>query len=564
MTVLVSWVWSSITCAGFMVVTLVSVVVFQPAAIQSFLIFVIPVAIQLALCGGLVCLIPCAPLFAADIRSLPRSNIIGLLAIVLSSLVAFLTLIPAGHRLFFDEDIYLGMGQSVFADGRALICHQGIVDFDRLRCASGGYNKEPPGWPVLLGLAFRVLPVTEATGFALNRSLFLASILFTFLTAKRMFGAAAGMYATAAFAWLPQGLVWASTTVAEPSAALFAVIVVYATLLASERQGTGPWIGVVTLAYAAATMRPESALVFPLIAALLACTGVVPRLGRYAPIVLVVSTLAVCLLVLHYATVIGESWGSPGARFAPEYFPKNFVSNTRFYAWDPRHPTVVTAAALVGLFTGGAARRKLGILVWFSLFAGVFLFFYAGSYNFGVDVRFAVVSYMPLCILGGVGLARIASYLHQFGPAWAANGIVVASLLVGCSSPMSAARTNGSEAWAARADHEASLLFAELVPRHALVITHHTGLFQMLGKSSILTPIVSGNRRLLRDMLEQFPRGVYFHYNVWCDYGDAVQEELCKKVLELGEWQTVAEHMEKDQRFVLFKLVEVAEEQVVE
>ena len=45
--------------------------------------------------------------------------------------------------------------------------------------------------------------------------------------------------------------------------------------------------------------------------------------------------------------------------------------------------------------------------VWFLLFWGIFIFFYAGSYNYGADVRFALVSYIPIALIAGYGAAAL-------------------------------------------------------------------------------------------------------------------------------------------------------------
>jgi hypothetical protein len=52
------------------------------------------------------------------------------------------------------------------------------------------------------------------------------------------------------------------------------------------------------------------------------------------------------------------------------------------------------------------------ILLWFILFYGIFLFFYAGSYKYGADVRFALVSFMPLAVLSGMGADRLREGLE--------------------------------------------------------------------------------------------------------------------------------------------------------
>ena len=68
-----------------------------------------------------------------------------------------------------------------------------------------------------------------------------------------------------------------------------------------------------------------------------------------------------------------------------------------------RYPALFTACALIGLFAGGRYLKKLPVLVWFVLTWGIFLFFYAGSYNYGADVRYSVVSTAPLAVLEGAG-----------------------------------------------------------------------------------------------------------------------------------------------------------------
>ena len=67
----------------------------------------------------------------------------------------------------------------------------------------------------------------------------------------------------------------------------------------------------------------------------------------------------------------------------------------------------------------GAGIRRLALpglfLLWFLMFWGIFLFFYAGSYKYGADVRFALVSFMPLAVLAGLGADRLRA-----GIAWIA------------------------------------------------------------------------------------------------------------------------------------------------
>ena len=47
------------------------------------------------------------------------------------------------------------------------------------------------------------------------------------------------------------------------------------------------------------------------------------------------------------------------------------------------------------------------IAFYFLLFFGIALLFYAGSYDYGADIRYSLATYPPLAILGGLGLARL-------------------------------------------------------------------------------------------------------------------------------------------------------------
>ena len=51
-------------------------------------------------------------------------------------------------------------------------------------------------------------------------------------------------------------------------------------------------------------------------------------------------------------------------------------------------------------------RERLAMAVYFLLFFAIDLVFYAGSYNYGADVRYSLMTYPPIAVLGGLGAAR--------------------------------------------------------------------------------------------------------------------------------------------------------------
>ena len=169
----------------------------------------------------------------------------------------------------------------------------------------------------------------------------------------------------------------------------------------------------------ACQFRPESALIA--VPAGLILVFMIPKelltVRFYAFILLGITLLSPHLI--HLYAVKGEGWGAPGGgKFALKYFDENFRVNALFYLKNSRFPLFVTVLFFVGLglpilrvATQGKKmkttvesflwREKGVLLSWFLMFWGIFLVFYAGSYNYGADVRFSLLSYIPMAVLAG-------------------------------------------------------------------------------------------------------------------------------------------------------------------
>ena len=95
----------------------------------------------------------------------------------------------------------------------------------------------------------------------------------------------------------------------------------------------------------------------------------------------------------------------------------------------------------------------MAMACYFLLFFGIALLFYAGSYDYGADVRYSLATYPPLAVLGGLGMAArphgssASTPGLPAAPALAAAAVVLQFLWY---SPVVRATTDG--AWAARAD----------------------------------------------------------------------------------------------------------------
>ena len=205
--------------------------------------------------------------------------------------------------------------------------------------------------------------------------------------------------------------------------------------------------------------------------------------------------LAMILLLphfLHFIAVGGQSWGAEGAKFSVDYFWNNLAVNGPYYLNNGGFPVLLSALALIGLvFSRTDLKFRLLMAVWFFLFWGVLLFFYAGSYHYGADVRFALVTFMPLSVLAGLGSERVRSWAESIGHAFGASkgttadaidrnpmkgksvGILIGLVLLFTWLPfLPMIRMIGQEAWGARYDHLYAVEFIEKIPDRSIVLTH--------------------------------------------------------------------------------------------
>ena len=67
-----------------------------------------------------------------------RMGALAAVAVALTVCVA-----PRTNRIYYDEQIYQSIGQNLADLRLAQVCNDGAVEYGRLQCASGEYNKQP-------------------------------------------------------------------------------------------------------------------------------------------------------------------------------------------------------------------------------------------------------------------------------------------------------------------------------------------------------------------------------------------------------------------------------------
>jgi hypothetical protein len=236
------------------------------------------------------------------------------------------------------------------------------------------------------------------------------------------------------------------------------------------------------------------------------------------------------------------------------YAARNIGVNGWFFLRDARFPAAFTALAAIGCVAPRARAGRSTFVVCFALFFGVTLFFYAGSYDYGADVRYSLAAYPSIAVLAGLGAAQLVRWM-QPRVAPAAASILVASLLVGqfVLAYLPVVRSGSDTAWAARADVEFARSFARKLPPDAYVLTHNPGMFQVWGVNAGQMSFVADAGELDR-LGARFGGGVYLHWNYWCNTEDRVHRALCAKVRALRPASPVAERRAGDQFFSFYRM----------
>ncbi|HEY2433919.1 MAG TPA: glycosyltransferase family 39 protein [Vicinamibacterales bacterium] len=463
---------------------------------------------------------------------------------------------PATNRIYYDEQIYESVAQNLTDLHRAQMCNQGTVEYQRLQCERSEYNKEPYGYPHLLSVVYRLFGVSSRSPHVLNGLVHGATTWVVFMVTLVFFRdpRAAGFAALAA-AIIPEQVLWSHTAASEPASALAAGWVLLAAGAYVRLRSTASLVMVAAAGAYAMTYRPEMpVLALPVAAAIVLMASRELKTGRLWLAAAGAVALSIVSLA-HLASVRHEGWGTQGPRLALMFLGPNLRINGWFYLWDARFPVALTALAVFGAWL--RRSRAVGVmLLWLLAFAGIYVLFYAGSYDYGADIRYSLLTYAPIAVLAGLGAATLSRTLDA-RPLTAGRGvsIVVAALTLQATWYLPLMRAVGEEAWAARADVAFAEATAKTLPRNALVLTHNPGMFHVWGISAAQLSIAADQPEYVRrDLNRRYAGGVYIHWNFWCNVSDPVQNAFCTHVLSSFRTTRIAEFRERDYRYAFYRI----------
>jgi Dolichyl-phosphate-mannose-protein mannosyltransferase len=474
----------------------------------------------------------------------------------LAALAVGLTLLvaPRTNRLFYDEQIYQATGQNLSDLRLAQVCNDGNIEYGRLECSSGEYNKQPYAYPHALSLAYRLVGVHGWVAFAVNALAMAGSVCGVYVLVCLLFERRdAALLGALLMALLPEQVIWSATAAVEPTASC-AIVAALVAAAAYSRSGSTAALAslAVALAYAI-QFRPESLLIVPVVG-MIAWPRLAGEMDRPRFWWAGIAALALSAVhIAHLYSVRNAGWGSTGARFALAYVADNFRVNGPFYIADERFPPVVTLLALAGLAATTFVRERLALTLYFLSFFGIGLLFYAGSYDYGADVRYSLMTFPPLATLGGMGAVRLLDWVQ---PHWrrTAQAVLIAALLYQSLWYAPVVRATTNEAWAARADVKFAGSVASTLPPDAYVLTHNPGMFHVWGVNAGQMSLVVGAPKYLDVLSAKYAGGIYLHWNFWCNVQDGVQAALCRDAMTLAPFELVREQRERDQVFAFYRL----------
>jgi hypothetical protein len=482
-------------------------------------------------------------------RILGRRRCLTALAVMVGGYLAC-NLAPQTTRIFFDEHIYMQIGQTIAHTGRAEGANYARVDYGVFEMCNPWTNKQPNGLPYLLSWIYRVVGVSDSASHFLNPALvgLTAAALYLGL-ALVPWGLPAGAGLAAALLFMGTPLVpwWGHTVAVEPPAAATTAFAFLAACVHARLRNRDSAQGLVAsgILLAGATafavyFRPESLLVFPMVAAVLWSTDdrFIEDLSAWGALVLAMAMALPNLL--HLWSMRTESWGATdGRRFALDFLGKNFANNGGYFVDSKWFPVAGTVLALAGALWLLRRNRTAGLALggWFILSWGVFVLFYAGGYYYGASSRYAVISSAPVAVFMGIGLASLIGGLRRapmllFG--------LAAVGLINWLAAMHYVPTLSREASEAVADEKFVAKSARMLPEGSLVISHDPCMWQLQGiNASQFFTIDHMVHEEMRELANQYPGGIYVHWDYWHNAEPEIAADTAKLLVATNAAEVV-------------------------
>ncbi len=458
-------------------------------------------------------------------------------------------LTPQVPNILFDETIFMSIAQTFSKSGMLAACHQGRIEGGGFACYAYEYYKQPPGFPFYLSIFYRMFGSSASLAALANLLTlpiaFVAGIVFLqdLGWTRRRSLLAMGLYVTT-----PLVMHWSGTAALEPFS-------VASTLVALAVTGrwlkTGDaWLGAAAAAALAWAMmsRLESVL---LISGGLLLLGPTIRsrlssIGR-SQITLFCSLLFLFTVPLFLQMYLfrEDPWGASESRFALKYFWPNLKVNGSFLYKNDHYPIWITLTAALAVLTARPRYHVWSILGWFLASYVIYLFFYAGSYEYGMDARFSIPSSLPLALLSAI-------YLDRWAEAKSApSSLLLAVPLLQLVWFAPVIRNVQTQPQSARDSILFSETYLKTLPPDSIVFTHVPSVPLLRNQNAALLHFIDHDEAAVRHFFERYSGGVYMDWTYWCATTEDYRKN-CQRIADRFDSEVV-QSMTRDR--LEFKLI---------
>lgn len=438
---------------------------------------------------------------------------------------------PKTHRLYYDEDIYLNIAQNIVNDGTSCLCDYGTTE----TCYECIDNKQPFGYSSMIAMAFFITGPSEGVATQITIFLSALTVLLIFLMAYLMFKKEEhALFASLIFAFIPTHILWSPTNSAEITFVFFTALAFFGALVYLHEHKYSVFVfSVVSVAFAA-QLRPEAPLILlPFVLFFLFFDkDLLPLLRSYKTLfIILVAVLLFLPSAIHTKNNSNSDWGSDGDKFSTNYFNENSRANSLYFIDNTRLPFAFTLLALMGLVYGlWQYMRYTSILIlWFMSFFLIYAFFYAGSFNYGVDVRFAMSLFIPFAIISGMGAGLIFEFLEKVFKLKQTIivALIIIAILISFIQFIPYVSSVGEESHDARTVHDFAVL--EMQNLHGCVVfSHVSSMFLVNGVDSLQTFYVQNDQKL-NEVFNKYNCTVWYE-DYWCINSEPHRNGVCKYV----------------------------------
>jgi len=505
----------------------------------------------------------CVALFGVTKKALPQVRTFpkAQVTLVILAFSVMLSLFPRRSIIYWDEQIYMNVAQSIAATGRSTLCMECNAEFGEFASYQSEYNKQPSGFPFYLAIFFRLFGVSEAVAYFANSvalgigTLVVGALAFQLFGKKSVAFIGAGLYG-----FTPMVLKWSGTSSAENlSATLCSASLLSLVLFAKKPDFWRAALLASSTAWAI-SIRPENILMcIPLGIYAIRKVDFFRRETLLAVVLFLVPAIGE---LAHLYVIRNEKWGSSSDKFSLAQFWFNLPANGGFLIDNLRYPLIFTVLAIVGLFVSESKKdalpkfnlERITFFLWFLWSWGVYLFFYAGSYNYGADVRFSLACAAPLALLAALGIERIVS-VGANNASYVKVG-VLAAVILSVISFFPLVRAEGFEAIDARLDANLSKELATYIPKDSIVLSHTPHLWLIRGFNSAQSLLAMTQKSKVDEhFFRRYTGGVFFHHGFWCNVPDPMQVKFCENIFKEYDVKLIAERWGRGNfRYALYQI----------